>query len=342
MEDDLPLVHAYPAAPRGPIRFAMSNDPASGSARPRPAAPANDTRFTPHSDASPAGEGGAEASRPGAFLPCSDCRTPMRSYYYCLETRPLCPKCKVPYAAQIARGSGPGSMTRVLLYGGGAALGCAILLGLGVLAFGYLRAIAAIGVGYAVGRAVNHASGSFYDVRFRVIAAVFTYIALGLGSLAPVFKAIATVPDSAVEAAMADADGAAAVSGDEDEDEVSVADDPYAGMTLDEIATQMEEDREERKQAALDGTLREKDDEAAAAELKAKGFFSMLGTIVVLFFTLPLLANFAYGLYAGGFGALAMGYGVYKAWTLTGNTVGVLLSGPHRIGTGPVPQTHGS
>ena len=63
--------------------------------------------------------------------------------------------------------------------------------------------------------------------------------------------------------------------------------------------------------------------------------------MLVLFLTLPLLANFAYGLYAGGFGALAMGYGVYKAWTITGNSVGVLLSGPHRIGSGPVPQTHG-
>ena len=263
----------------------------------------------------------------------------MRTYYYALETRPLCPKCKVPYAAQIARGSGPGALRRVLLYGGGAALGCALLLGLGVLAFGYLRVIAAVGVGYAVGRAVNHASGSFYDTRYRIIAAVFTYIALGLGSLAPVFRAIATVPDSAVEAAVAGTDAADA-TGDE-EDEGAGADDPYAGMTLDEIATEMEEDRDERRQAALDGTLRDREEDAAAAELKSKGFFGMLGAMVVLFFTLPLLANFAYGLYAGGFGALAMGYGVYKAWTITGNTVGVLLSGPHRIGTGPVPLTHG-
>ena len=40
------------------------------------------------------------------------------------------------------------------------------------------------------------------------------------------------------------------------------------------------------------------------------------------------------------FGALAMGYGVYKARTITGNTVGVLISGPHRIGTGPIPRTN--
>ena len=258
----------------------------------------------------------------------------MRTYYYALETRPLCPKCRIPYAAQIARGSGPGAFPRVLLYAAGAALGCAILLGLGVLAFGYLRVIAAVGVGYAVGRAVNHASGSFYDVRFRLIAAVFTYAALGLGSLAPVIRAIATVPDSAVAAAQAEA---AAAEADPD-----AAEDPYADMTLDEIATEMEEDREERMEAAREGTLRDREDAAAAAELKAKGFFGLFGAMLVLFLTLPLLANFAYGLYAGAFGALAMGYGVYKAWTITGNTVGVLLSGPHRIGTGPVPQTHGA
>ena len=62
---------------------------------------------------------------------------------------------------------------------------------------------------------------------------------------------------------------------------------------------------------------------------------------VLLLVTIPLLANFVYGLYAGAFGALAMGYGVYKAWTITGNSVGVLLSGPHRVGTGPVAQTLG-
>ena len=260
----------------------------------------------------------------------------MRTYYYALETRPLCAKCKVPYAAQIARGSGPGSLTRVVLYGAGAALGCAVLLGLGVLAFGYLRVIAAVGVGYAVGRAVNYASGSFYDVRFRVIAAVFTYVALGLGSLAPVFKALSTVPDSAVAAALADAEAAA-----EEDGTSSAADDPFADMDLDEIATQMEEDREARMEAAREGTLRDREEDAAAAELKAKGFVGMLGGMLVLFLTLPLLANFAYGLYAGAFGALAMGYGIYKAWTITGNTVGVLLSGPHRVGTGPVPQTRG-
>ena len=313
----------------------MSNDSAGGAGRPRAAARPDDTEFTPHSDAHPAEGEGADERRPGAFLPCSDCRTPMRTYYYALETRPLCPKCKVPYAAQIARGSGPGSMTRVLLYGGGAALGCALLLGVGVLAFGYLRAIAAIGVGYGVGRAVNYASGSFYDTRFRVIAALFTYAALGLGSMAPVFKAMATVPDAAVAAALADAEAAAA-DGDPDD-----ADDPYADMTLDEIATEMEEEREGRMEAAREGTLRDREDAAAAAELRAKGFLGMIGTLLVLFVTLPLLANFAYGLYAGAFGALAMGYGVYKAWTITGNTVGVLISGPFRIGTGPIPDTRG-
>jgi hypothetical protein len=253
----------------------------------------------------------------------------MRTYYYALETRPLCPKCKVPYAAQIARGSGPGSLTRVLVYGGGAALGCALLLGIGVLAFGYLRVIAAVGIGFAVGRAVNYASGSFFDTRYRVIAAVFTYAALGLGSLAPVIRGVASASDQPV---------IVAVEEDEDADDDA---NPYADMDLDEIATAMEEDREAAQAAAREMPRAEREEAAAAQELASKPFISFMGTMLILLVTLPLLANFAFGLYAGAFGALAMGYGVYKAWEITGNSVGVLLSGPHRVGTGPVPHTQG-
>ena len=262
----------------------------------------------------------------------------MRTYYYALETRPLCQKCKIPYAAQIKRGSGPGSLTRVLLQGGGAALGCAILLGAGVLVFGYLRVFAAVAVGYAVGRAVNHASGSFYDTRFRLIAACFTYIAIGLGSLSPVIKAVIEAPDVPVAVMSTEDDGTSAAGSDDDD----AADaDPYADMDLDEIATKMEADREAAQEAARNGTTGDAEEAAAAQELKAKGTLGFLGSMLLLLVTLPLLANFAYGLYAGAFGALAMGYGVYKAWVITGNTVGVLLSGPHRVGTGPVPQTMG-
>src|SRR5215208_2275186 len=65
-----------------------------------------------------------------AFLPCSDCRAPMRTHYFALDTRPVCPKCRAGYEKRIAYGRGPGSLARILLWGGGAALAGAIVLGL--------------------------------------------------------------------------------------------------------------------------------------------------------------------------------------------------------------------
>jgi hypothetical protein len=254
----------------------------------------------------------------------------MRTYYYVLDTRPLCQKCKVPYAAQQARGSGPGSLSRVLLYGGGAAFGCAVALGVLVLAFGFLRMIAAVGIGYAVARAVNHASGNYFDTKYRVIAAAFTYFALGLGSLAPVIKAIAEAPDRPAVVASSDADDASAADADEDEDV----------MDLDELTTQMEEDREAAQEAAKEMSSYDRQKQADAQELASKPFFSLMGTMIVLFLTLPLLANFAWGLYAGVIGGMAIIYGVYKAWDLTGQTVAFFVTGPYRVGSGPIPPTN--
>jgi hypothetical protein len=311
----------------------MSNDPASGPPGAKPAARPENTRFTPESDAPPA-ETAYPPPKPGPFLWCSDCRSAMRTYYYALDTRPLCAKCKTPYAAQAARGSGPGALRRVILQGGGAALGCALLLGLFVMMFGFMRVIAAVGIGYAVGRAVNHASGSFYDTRFRVIAAVFTYFAIGLGSLAPVIKGIATAPDTpfvlAAEEAPEDANAAAVQREAELE-----------AMDLDELTTQMENEREAKLAANKVMAGVDRDALRESQELKAKPFFSLMGTMLILLLTLPLLANFAYGLYAGVIGGMAIGYGVYKAWDMTGHTVGLYITGPHRVGTGPVSHTNG-
>ena len=311
----------------------MSNDSSPGASGAKPASRPEEKSFTPGSDATQESAAtNLPEPKPGPFLWCSDCRAAMRTYYYALDTRPLCQKCKIPYAAQIARGSGPGSLTRVLLYGGGTALACAVLLGIGVLAFGFLRALAAVGIGYAVGKAVNHASGNYLDTRFRLIAAVFTYVALGLGSLAPVFKGLAEAPDRPAVVASAAADDTG--------DDADAATDDDDVMDLDALTTQMENDREAAKQAAREMSSYDRTKAADDAALASKGFVGLLVALTVLLLTLPLLANFAWGMYAGTIGILAIGYGVYKAWQMTGETNALYLSGPHRVGTGPVPPTH--
>lgn len=266
-------------------------------------------------------------SNDSAVLPCSDCRTAIRTYYYALETRPLCARCKVPYAAQIARGSGPGSLRRVILHGGRTALACAVLLGIGVLAFGLLRALVAVGIGYAVGRAVNHASGSFFDTRYRVIAAVFTYVAIGLASLSPAIRALVTAaPTSSLAVYRTPAD------------DVRTG---YPDMDIDQLTRQLEARPKVAAKASLGMPRTDHERAVAAQELRSKGFFAIMGTLLVLMITLPLLGNFTFGLHVGVIAIGAIGYGVYTAWEITGNSVGVLLSGPHRVGTGPVAPTHG-
>ena len=54
----------------------------------------------------------------------------MRNHYFALDTRPVCPKCRMGYDKRIQYGRGPGSLVRILTWGGGAALAGALLLGI--------------------------------------------------------------------------------------------------------------------------------------------------------------------------------------------------------------------
>jgi hypothetical protein len=61
---------------------------------------------------------------------------------------------------------------------------------------------------------------------------------------------------------------------------------------------------------------------------------------MIAFFTLPVLAMFEFGLYVAGVGLLALGFSLYKAWNLTdGQGLDLHLSGPHRVGSGPLQAT---
>jgi hypothetical protein len=242
----------------------------------------------------------------------------MRTYYYALDSRPVCPRCKTTYSARIERGAGPAAMGRAVLYGGGAALAGAALLGAVVLVVGFGRIFCAIAIGFLVGRAVNAATGSYFDVRYRVLAAALTYFAIGLGSLAPVIRAAASA-----SAAPPAATASAVETSAEEED---------AG----------EEGSEEDAEAAGAGrrSVEPPSRDAAAAErLASGGFLRRVGGIVVLVLTLPLLAGLAYGIYGAAIGLFAIGYGVFKAWEITGNSVAYTVTGPHRVGSGPIPHT---
>ena len=239
------------------------------------------------------------------FLWCSDCRTPLRTQYYDLgEGRPLCGRCRVGYAAKIARGEGPGSMARAVGYGLGAALAGATLIAIVVQVIGFGRIISAIAIGWLVAMAINKATGEYFARRYRILAVGLTYFAVGLGSIAPVAIALTRVPDEPVVVA-------AALETHED--------DQYINLQA--------ELNEERAKSA---------DQQMAEDLAEGGPLSIATGMLIMLITLPLLSIFTFGIHGAVVGVLALGYGMYKAWELTGTGVAYSLAGPYRVGQGPI------
>src|ERR1051325_11868110 len=54
-------------------------------------------------------------------MQCSDCRNVSRTYYYALNERPVCAKCKQQYGERIARATAPGAWGRTVIQGVNAA-----------------------------------------------------------------------------------------------------------------------------------------------------------------------------------------------------------------------------
>ena len=308
--------------------------------------------FTRTSDATAAGKGATPPTPPPAapaesappvqskFIWCSDCRSAIRTHYFALDTRPLCGKCRVEYARAIEHARGSAGFREALVKGGGIALACAAGLGLIFMIMPVFRILLAIGVGHLVGTAVNKATGDYTMRRYQVLAALLTYFAIGLGSLAPVVKEIVTMP-AAVEAPAADAEAeAAAAAADEESEEEAYAEDEEEaevtpGLDTDELEAEYRRNRAEQFRPPV--TAEESSAQSVRAAGFVKGFFMMLVLILIL----PLLSLFSFGLYGIAIGLLSLGYGIYKAWDITASGHTYQIAGPYRVGTGPIPLTMG-
>lgn len=257
-----------------------------------------------------------ETARPAAFLPCSDCRSPMRSHYFALDTRPVCPKCRMGYEKRIVYGTGPGSLGRMLLWGGGVALAGAVVLGVFGFMLGILRLLLSSGVAYFVAKAINKATGDYYQRRNQVVAVLLVWFAVSTAAIVPIVVAAVRAKPAAAAPAVP-VDSATTAAADEDGADLEAA-------LREQQVPPAPQSMEDRK----------------AAELRSGGVAKAVLILVVLFLTLPLISAFGIGgVYAAGMSLLALGFALVRAWQWTSDGVSYQLSGPHRVGTGPVPNT---
>jgi hypothetical protein len=263
-------------------------------------------------------------------IQCSDCRSVSRTSYYALNDRPVCARCKQQYAERIALAKGPGAMTRTVLLGMGAAVGGAILTAIGISIFGMMRILCSVGVGFLVGSTIKHANGGWPGRKYQILAVVLTYFALGFGAIMPT---LLSLPAARREFQRAAADSAAAARARAVADSIAAQDSTKveAGPTdgLAAIADSMEAARFKPPMHKSAG--RENADKLAGVSV-----FGVIGGVLNMMIMLPILANLQYGIYAAGLGLLAFGFGMKKAWDLTEGGIELQLSGPYKVGEGPI------
>lgn len=285
-----------------------------------------------------------QPTTPAPAMYCSECKAIMRLSYFSLNARPLCTKCSGIYRARIERGTGPGALGRAVLYGTGAAIAGMIGVAIVLSIFNAFRIISSIAVAYLVAKAIGKATGNYGGRRYQVLAVSLTYAALGLAMLIPVFGAARRLDSVKAPPKQEARYGPAGESAAFDDEIQSLNSEPREGedpavaaARADSIAAADSVARLERTRAnvkAMDGN-------AKFADRLAGGAASMVIGAIALLFVLPILSSFVYGLYAGVISIFALGFALKKAWELTEVVMEFELTGPFKVGTGPIPPTFG-
>jgi hypothetical protein len=278
-------------------------------------------------------------------MPCAECKSILRTMYYSLDGRPLCTKCMQGYRKRIERGTGPGAMGRAVLYGTGAAFAGMVGVSLLLTFVGAFRIIASIGVAFIVAKAIGNATGHYGGRRYQILAVSLTYVALGLAMLTPVFRAaremskVTAPPRSAArfgpageQAELRDELNSQAVVAQAGDPDAAPEDPEVVAARADSIARADSMARLEQTRA----NLRARDGNFAAAEKLAGGARSMIVGALGLIFVLPILSSFTYGLYAGVFSIFGLVFALRKAWQLTEIVTDYELTGPFKVGDGPI------
>jgi hypothetical protein len=125
-------------------------------------------------------ESGVAAALPSPVVVCKGCNLTITTQYYDVNGHALCGTCRAAAAAAAETPTGLLSFLKAAGFGAGAGIvGAAIYYA--VIAFAHLEiGIVAILIGYMVGYSVRRGAEGRGGVRFQVLAAVLTYLAVAL------------------------------------------------------------------------------------------------------------------------------------------------------------------
>jgi hypothetical protein len=255
--------------------------------------------------------------------------------------RPVCSKCRAPYAKTLSYGRGPAANKRALLWGFGAAFGCAIVFAGVSMTMPFIRHLLSIGIAFAVTKAIMAATGSLGGRFQQYLAVCLTYGAIGFGSMLPVACAL---DDDSVNRAVAqqranDSVMAGTVIGSSTE--LIGEADRGADVVLDarqqigDVAEALEKQVNARRELAAIHVGMTPDQKQAQA-LIAEGGSAVAVGLVMQFLLAPFLGLLMFGMYSAGIGLLLLVYSLFKAWRWTELKDVIDLSGPYRVGEGPI------
>jgi hypothetical protein len=265
---------------------------------------------------------------PGAapFMSCSECRAPMRAQYFVMNDRPVCTKCRSSYAQRIAKTEGQGAMLRVGTQGALVALaGIVALIGVNIV-WPPARIFLLIPIGYLVGKQMMKALDGYSNRRYQYVAVGLTYVCFLIG-----FAVAAGIEDKSSRERLAvnraKMQGTMATQADALRDELGDLTAPVMPAENAEAST---------------------DDEAVADEAPAEPVAALvdddtssgpgLGLALLVLLFLPVIALLQFGLTFSAAGFMSLGYALYQAWHQTdGQGLHLKLSGPYRVGQGPIP-----
>jgi hypothetical protein len=248
----------------------------------------------------------------------------MRDRYFALNDRPICATCRPAYADRIKRADGPGAMWRVGLQGGLIALAGAVVLAIAIAIFAPLRLFVVVPIGFFIGKRMMATLDGYSNRRYQYLAVGLTYAALFVGFAAP--SAIAARKDAARRADVrAKMQGTVATEADAMRQELaSLTQPPPTDSTNEAEATG---DDEQPKPATPPVPAATKDNIGPGP-----------GLAFVLLLLLPFIASMQFGLTFSAVGFSSIGYALYLAWSKTdGQGMHLALTGPFRVGQGPIP-----